>query len=121
MKLSTKAIHVGNEPNLEKGGSGDVVIPIHLSTTFARKKVGIPTAGYEYSRSGNPTRNALEKNLAALESGKYAFAYSSGLAAITNVLMLLKSGLPAINWNKSSITGTVPILEESSRCQPKNF
>ena len=92
MKLSTKAIHVGNEPNLEKGGSGDVVIPIHLSTTFARKKVGIPTAGYEYSRSGNPTRNALEKNLAALESGKYAFAYSSGLAAITNVLMLLKSG-----------------------------
>lgn len=92
MKFSTKAIHVGNEPNLRDGGSGDVIIPIHLSTTFARKKVDKPTAGYEYSRSGNPTRNALEKNLAALENAKHAYAYSSGLAAITNVLLLLKSG-----------------------------
>jgi len=92
MKFSTSAIHTGNEPNLKEGGSGDVVVPIHLSTTFARKKVGQPTGGYEYSRSGNPTRYALEKNLAALENGKYAFAFSSGLAAITNVLFLLKSG-----------------------------
>jgi len=92
MKFSTAAIHIGNEPNLEKSGSGDVIIPIHLSTTFARKKVSIPTGGYEYSRSGNPTRYALEKNLAALENGKYAFAFSSGLAAITNVLFLLQKG-----------------------------
>lgn len=92
MKFSTKAIHVGNEPNLKEGGSGDMVIPIHLSTTFAREKVDKPTAGYEYSRSGNPTRYALEKNLAALENGKYAFAFSSGLAAITNVLFLVKKG-----------------------------
>lgn len=90
--FSTKAIHIGSEPNLKTGGSGDVVVPIHLSTTFARSKVNIPTSGYEYSRSGNPTRFALEKNLASLENGKYAFAYSSGLAAITNVLLLLKSG-----------------------------
>lgn len=92
MKFSTKAIHVGNEPNLKEGGSGDVIIPIHLSTTFAREKVDEPTAGYEYSRSGNPTRFALEKNLAALENGKAAFAFSSGLAAITNILLLLKAG-----------------------------
>lgn len=92
MKFLTQAIHVGNEPNLLEGGSGDVVVPIHLSTTFARKKVDTPTAGFDYSRSGNPTRSALEKNLAALESGTDAFAYSSGLAAITNVLLLLKSG-----------------------------
>jgi cystathionine gamma-lyase len=92
MKFSTKAIHVGNTPNLKDGGSGDVVVPIHLSTTFARKEVAKPTAGYEYSRSGNPTRDALEKNLAALENGKFAFAYSSGLAAITNVLLTLKRG-----------------------------
>lgn len=92
MRFSTKAIHMGNEPNLKYGGSGDVVIPIHVSTTFARKKISIPTAGYEYSRSGNPTRNALEKNLAALENAKYGFAFSSGLAAITNVLFLLKKG-----------------------------
>jgi cystathionine gamma-lyase len=90
--FATQAIHIGNEPNIEKGGSGDVVVPIHLSTTFARKKVNIPTGGYEYSRSGNPTRFALEKNLAALEEGTDAFAYASGLAAITNVLLLLKSG-----------------------------
>ena len=90
MKFSTKSIHIGNEPNLD--GSGDVSVPIHLSTTFARRKVDQPSQGYEYSRSGNPTRYALEKNLAALENGKYAFAYASGLAAITNVLLLLKSG-----------------------------
>ena len=88
--FSTISVHAGNEPNLN--GSGDVVIPIHLSTTFARRKVDQPSQGYEYSRSGNPTRYALEKNLAALEHGKHAFAYSSGLAAITNVLLLLKSG-----------------------------
>lgn len=92
MKFATKAIHIGNEPNLKDGGSGDVVIPIHVSTTFARKKVGVPTAGYEYSRSGNPTRYALEKNLAQLENGKHGFAFSSGLAAITNVLLLLQKG-----------------------------
>jgi cystathionine gamma-lyase len=91
-RFSTKAIHVGNEPNLKDGGSGDVVVPIHLSTTFARKNVYKPTAGYEYSRSGNPTRFALEKNLAALENGTHAFAYASGLAAITNTLLLLKQG-----------------------------
>ena len=92
MKFNTKSIHIGNEPNLEKGGAGDVIIPIHLSTTFARKKVGIPTGGYEYSRSGNPTRKALEKNLAGLENGRWAFAFSSGLAAITTVLLSLKKG-----------------------------
>lgn len=92
MKFSTKTIHIGSEPNFKDGGSGDVIIPIHLATTFARKKVSQPTGGYEYSRSGNPTRSALEKNLSALENGNEAFAFASGLSAITNVLMLLKSG-----------------------------
>src|SRR3989344_869017 len=90
MKFATKSIHIGSEPNLD--GSGDVVVPIHLSTTFARKKVSVPTQGLEYSRSGNPTRFALEKNLAALENGKYAFAYSSGLSAATNLILLLSKG-----------------------------
>lgn len=90
-KFATKAIHIGNEPNLNIGGSGDVVIPVHLSTTFARTNVYKPTNGYEYSRSGNPTRFALEKNLASLENGKFAFAFSSGLSAITNVLLLLQN------------------------------
>ena len=92
MKFSTKAVHAGSEPNLKDGGYGDVIPPIHLSSTFARKEVDKPTAGLEYSRSGNPTRHALEKNLAALENAKYAYAYASGLAAETNVLMTLKTG-----------------------------
>ncbi len=90
--FATKAIHIGSEPNLKDGGSGDVVVPIHLSTTFARSDVYKPTAGYEYSRSGNPTRAALEKSLAALENGQFAFAFSSGLAAITNIALLLQTG-----------------------------
>ncbi|OGG16991.1 cystathionine gamma-synthase [Candidatus Gottesmanbacteria bacterium RIFCSPHIGHO2_02_FULL_39_11] len=92
MKFSTNAVHAGNEPNLKDGGFGDVIVPIHLSTTFARSKVDKPTAGLEYSRSGNPTRGALEKNLANLEHAKFAYAFSSGLAAITNILLSLKKG-----------------------------
>src|SRR3989344_1743701 len=92
MKFDTKAIHVGEEPNLKDGGSGDVTIPIHLSSTFAREKVNVPTGGYEYSRSGNPTRNALEKRLAALEDAKFGLAFSSGLAAEAVIgLSLLQS------------------------------
>src|SRR3989338_6048160 len=93
MKFETKAIHNGEEPNLKEGGSGDVTVPIHLSSTFARKEIDKPTNGYEYSRTANPTRNALEKRLAALENAKFGLAFSSGLAAETVLaLTLLKSG-----------------------------
>ncbi|PSO08417.1 cystathionine gamma-synthase [Candidatus Marsarchaeota G2 archaeon BE_D] len=95
MRFSTRAIHVGEEPDLEGGGNGDVVAPIHPSTTFARKvrEVDKPSSGYEYSRTGNPTRDALEKKLAALEDAKYALAFSSGLAAEATVtLSLLRAG-----------------------------
>ena len=70
MKFATKAIHSGEEPNLKEGGCGDVVVPIHLSSTFARCEIDKPTGGYEYSRTGNQTRQALEKRLAALEKAK---------------------------------------------------
>ena len=93
MKFATKAIHSGEEPNLKEGGCGDVVVPIHLSSTFARCELDQPTGGYEYSRTGNPTRHALEKRLAALENADYGLAFASGLAAETTlVLSLLKSG-----------------------------
>lgn len=93
MKFETKAIHVGEEPNLGEGGCGDAVAAIHLSSTFARKFVDLPTQGYEYSRSGNPTRDAVEKRLAVLENARYSLAFSSGLAAETTLLLsLLKSG-----------------------------
>jgi len=93
MKFATKAIHSGEEPNLKEGGCGDVVVPIHLSSTFARCELDQPTGGYEYSRTGNPTRHALEKRLAALENADYGLAFASGLAAETTlVLSLVKSG-----------------------------
>ncbi len=92
MKFETKAVHIGEEPDLQRG-SGDVVIPIHLSSTFARKKIDEPTGGYEYSRTGNPTRKALEKRLAALEDGAFGLAFASGMAAETTLMMtLLKAG-----------------------------
>jgi len=93
LKFSTKAIHYGEEPNLKEGGCGDVVSPIHLSATFARKEIDKPTGGYEYARTGNPTRHALEKRLAVLENAKYGLAFASGLAAETTLaLSLLKKG-----------------------------
>ena len=91
--FSTKAIHAGEEPDFSDNASGDVVSPIHLSTTFARKKVDEPTGGYEYTRSLNPTRKALESKLATLENAEYGLAFTSGLAAETTVLLsLLKPG-----------------------------
>lgn len=92
--FATKSIHVGENPfNGETGQDGDVAVPIHLSTTFARKIVSKPTNGWEYTRTSNPTRRALEKKLAAIEGAKYGAAFSSGLAAGTTVLLaLLKKG-----------------------------
>ena len=92
MEFETKAVHVGEEPDLERG-SGDVVVPIHLSSTFARKKVNEPTQGYEYSRTGNPTRDALEKRLAVLEDAAFGLAFASGMAAeSTLAITLLHTG-----------------------------
>ena len=68
--FSTRAIHNGEEPDFRDGASGDVAVPIHLSTTFARLRADSPTAGYEYTRSLNPTRKALEEKLAALDGLK---------------------------------------------------
>lgn len=91
--FATNAVHAGEEPDFREGATGDVIVPIHLSTTFARKKVNEPTAGYEYTRSLNPTRKALETKLASLDNARYGLAFSSGLAAESTVLLsLLKSG-----------------------------
>lgn len=89
--FGTRAVHAGEEPDLL--GTGDVVTPIHMAATFARKEVEHPTKGYEYSRTGNPTRIALERKLAALEGAKHSLAFSSGMAAeATIVLSTLKKG-----------------------------
>ncbi|MGD0079856.1 MAG: cystathionine gamma-synthase [Methanoregula sp.] len=93
MGFDTQAIHAGEEPDFTGHPSGDVVVPVHLASTFARRDVDEPTGGFEYSRSGNPTRFALEKKLAAIENARYGLAFSSGLAAETTLcLSLLKAG-----------------------------
>lgn len=76
--FNTRAVHAGQSPD---AGTGAVIPPIHLSSTFAQDGVGELRAGYEYSRSANPTRNNLQESLAALEGGSQAFSFSSGLAA----------------------------------------
>lgn len=99
-KFETRAIHAGEAPNFKEGGTGDAVIPLHLATTFARKDVEVPTAGYEYSRSLNPTRNALEEKLAAIENANHALAFASGLAAESTILLvLIKSGAHVISMD----------------------
>ncbi|MCA9617792.1 MAG: cystathionine gamma-synthase [Myxococcales bacterium] len=86
--LDTLAIHAGQPPDPV---SGAVMTPIVLSSTFAQESPG-KHKGFEYSRSGNPTRNALEACLAALEGGDQGFAFSSGLGASTTLLMTLSPG-----------------------------
>ena len=98
--FSTRAIHNGEEPDFREGASGDVAVPIHLATTFAREKASLPTAGYEYTRSLNPTRKALEEKLAALDGAKHGLAFSSGLAAAsTLIISLLKTGDNVIGFD----------------------
>jgi len=86
--FDTLAIHAG-QPNDETTGS--VTFPIHQTSTFGQEEPGV-NKGYCYSRTGNPTRSALEANLAALEGGRFGLAFASGLAAVNTVLNLLKSG-----------------------------
>ncbi|MCU0259617.1 MAG: cystathionine gamma-synthase [Ilumatobacteraceae bacterium] len=86
--FETRAIHEGQPPDPTTGA---VVVPISLSTTFAQEAVG-EHRGYEYSRSGNPTRTALETCVASLESARHGLAFASGLAAEDNVLRLVRPG-----------------------------
>ena len=86
--ISTKAIHVGQEPD---PSFGDVIPPLHLSSTFAQSSPG-EHKGFDYSRAGNPTRQRYETCLTALEGGTHAFAFASGLAAIDAVIRTLSPG-----------------------------
>ena len=88
MGFSTDAIHAGQPPD---SSTGAVVVPIYQTSTYVQEELG-KHKGYEYSRTGNPTRAALERNLAVLDGGHSALAFASGMAAIHAVLTLLKSG-----------------------------
>ena len=88
MKFETKAIHKGQEPD---SLTGSVTVPIYQTSTYEQEAVG-KHKGFEYSRTGNPTRKALECALASLESSKYGLAFASGVAATNAVLNLMKKG-----------------------------
>src|SRR5687767_5181882 len=88
MGFATDCIHAGQEPD---PSTGAVVTPIFQTSTYVQEGLG-RHKGYEYARTHNPTRRALEKNLAALEGGTDAYCFASGLAATHAVLTLMKSG-----------------------------
>jgi cystathionine beta-lyase/cystathionine gamma-synthase len=89
MKFETLTIHAGQEPDPNNGA---VMTPIYQTSTFAQDGVGKARQGYEYARTKNPTRLALENCVAALEGGQFGIAFSSGLAATDMVLRLMNSG-----------------------------
>jgi cystathionine beta-lyase/cystathionine gamma-synthase len=88
MDFETRAIHDGQEPD---PATGAIITPIYQTSTYVQEAVG-KNKGYDYSRSGNPTRTALETCLASLESADHGFAFSSGLGAVTTLMHLVSPG-----------------------------
>src|SRR5919201_4270357 len=87
-RLSTVCLHAGQDPD---PSTGAIITPIYQTSTYVQEELG-KHKGYEYARTQNPTRMALERNLAAIEGGKAAFAFASGMAAIGAVATLLEAG-----------------------------
>jgi cystathionine gamma-lyase len=88
MKFDTKVLHAAIKPDLT---TGSIVTPLHQTATYVMEEVG-KDKGFDYARSANPTRQIMEDHLAALDSGKYGVAFSSGMAAVDSCLKLLKTG-----------------------------
>lgn len=95
MRFSTKAIHIGQSPDV---ATGAIMTPIYQTSTYVQKAIGV-NKGFVYSRTDNPTRKVLEQNLAALENGAHGLCFASGLAAVNTVLNLLSSGDHIISAN----------------------
>lgn len=95
LKFNSRTIHGGQQPDK---AYGSVMPPVYLTSTYAQSKPGAHL-GYEYSRSHNPTRTALEQSLASIESGNHALAFASGMAAIDAVIKLLSPGDEVISTN----------------------
>src|SRR5436190_22606435 len=86
--FSTVCLHAGQEPD---PSTGAIITPIYQTATYVQDELG-RHKGYEYGRTQNPTRMALERNLAAIEGGKAAFAFASGMAAMGALATMLKAG-----------------------------
>src|SRR5512139_2614076 len=107
MGFSTDAIHAGQEPDPTTGA---VTTPIYQTSTYVQEELG-KHKGFEYARTQNPTRFALEKNLATLEGGERAFAFSSGMSAISAVCYLLRAGDHVVT-SYNMYGGTVRLFEK---------
>lgn len=88
LRFSTRAVHAGQEPD---PSTGAIMTPVYLTSTYVQAAPGVHK-GYEYSRTGNPTRSALERNLASLEGGAHGLCFASGLAATDTILKTLRPG-----------------------------
>lgn len=110
MKFSTRAIHAGQEPDPT---TGSVMTPIYQTSTYAQAGLG-EHKGFEYSRTGNPTRAALETCMASLEEGTYGLAFASGMAAETAILSLLSAGDHIVSCD-DTYGGTYRIFERVMR------
>lgn len=86
--LGTRAIHAGQRPDVL---SGAIMTPVYLTSTYVQEELG-KNKGYEYARGKNPTREALERNVASLEGGRHGFAFSSGMGCLDSIMKLFKSG-----------------------------
>lgn len=106
-KIETQLIHGGIDGDERTGA---VSVPIYQTSTYKQAAFGPPPL-YEYSRTGNPTREALEKLIAQLEEGEAGFAFASGMAAITAVLLLFKSGDEVVISN-NVYGGTFRVLDK---------
>lgn len=109
-EFGTRAIHAGQRPDML---SGAIMTPIYTTSTYVQEGLG-KNKGYEYARGKNPTREALERNVAALEGGTHGFAFSSGMGATTSIMMLFKSG-DHIVAGESSYGGTFRLFDKILR------
>ncbi|MCH7618400.1 MAG: PLP-dependent transferase [Candidatus Marinimicrobia bacterium] len=98
MGFSTDAIHAGQKPD---PSTGAVTLPIYQTSTYVQPELGNPIDGHDYARAKNPTRTAVEANIAALEQGKYGIAFSSGMATVTALTGFLKAGDHVIVGNNT--------------------
>ena len=116
MKFDTKAIHVGQEP---ESSTGAVIVPVYQTSTYAQSSPG-RHQGFEYSRTHNPTRNALQDCVAALEGAKYGVAFASGLASEDALMHLLEAG-DSVVCTDDVYGGTYRLFETVFRKHGLNF
>src|SRR3989442_5033122 len=104
-RFSTICLHAGQEPD---PSTGAIITPIYQTSTYVQDELG-KHKGYEYGRTHNPTRMAVERNIAAIEGGKAGFAFASGMAAIGAIATLLQTGGQVVR-SDNTYRRTVPLL-----------